>query len=247
MIQAPVGHHCPHCVHEGNKGVRPVRWSPAGPRGWSQITPVVKSLIMLNVAVFLVSEARPSLVLRYAQIPRLIAGGQYERLLTSAFLHAGVTHILFNMLALLIMGPPVEAAIGAPRFASLYLLAALGGSVCSYLFSNPSIESVGASGAIFGVFGAYFVLARSRRADTGGILVLIGVNLAFSFYYGRLIDWRAHVGGLVVGTMVAAGFAFAETRPPGHRRSIEIGVVVAVLALLLALVRLRTGQLQSLA
>ena len=171
-------------------------------------------LLALNVVAFVISSARPSVVDRYSELPIAIANGQYERLLTAAFLHANFLHILFNMMALLIVGPPIERTIGRVRFTSLYLLAALGGSVCSYLYSNARIEGVGASGAIFGLFGAYFVFARSRHADTGGIVVLIVINLVFSFA-DPLIDWRAHIGGLVTGTVVAAAFALAERRPPG--------------------------------
>ena len=246
MIQAPVGHHCPTCVHEGNKGVRQVkqvRWSPMGSR--SQLTPVVTALIGLNVVVYLISQFRPSVVVRYGQFPIGIAlNHQYERLLTAAFLHANILHIGSNMLALVIVGPALETALGRVRFAGLYLLAALGGSVCSYLFSNPHDLGVGASGAIFGLFGAYFVVARRHHAETTSIVGLIVINLIFSFAV-PLIDWRAHIGGLVVGTAVAAGLTLAETRPPAQRRAIEIGVAAATLAVLIVLIQVRTGQLRS--
>jgi membrane associated rhomboid family serine protease len=244
MIQAPVGHHCPACVKEGNRGVRQVRWTPPSAAGGRPLTRVVKVLVALNVAVFLISSARPSVIDRFAQEPYKIAAGQYERLITAAFLHAGLLHIVFNMLALYIVGPTLEAAIGRVRFIALYVLAALGGSVLSYLFSNPRIQGVGASGAIFGLFGAFFVIARSRRADTSGILTIIAINLVFQFA-DPLIDWRAHVGGLAAGTVVAAAFALAETRPPAQRRSIEVGVIVLVLVVLVGLVGVRTSQLRG--
>lgn len=243
MIQAPVGHHCPACVKEGNRGVRQVHWTPPA-LGGRRATPVVRVLIAVNVAVFVLSSARPSVVDRYSQLPVLIAAGQYERLLTAAFLHASLFHILFNMMALYIVGPALEQAIGRLRFTALYFLAALGGSVLSYLLSNPRVEGVGASGAIFGLFGAFFVISRSRRADTGGILVIIVINLVLSFA-DPLIDWRAHVGGLVVGTVVAGAFALAETRPPSQRRAIEVGVSIVVLVALIALVGIRTAQLRA--
>jgi membrane associated rhomboid family serine protease len=243
MIQAPVGHHCPACVKEGNRGVRQVHWTPPA-LGGRRATPVVRALIAVNVAVFVLSSARPSVVTRFSQFPLEIAAGQYERLLTSAFLHAGLFHILFNMMALYIVGPPLEAAIGRLRFSVLYGLAALGGSVLSYLFSNPRVEGVGASGAIFGLFGAFFVIAKIRRTDTGGILVIIVINLVLSFA-DPLIDWRAHVGGLVVGTAVAGAFALAETRPSAQRRAIEVGVSVVVLVVLIALIGVRTSQLRA--
>jgi membrane associated rhomboid family serine protease len=245
MVEAPVGHHCPDCVREGNRGVRQVHWRPSPTVGGRRATPVVRTLIAVNVIVFLVTSTRPSVELRFAQVPIFIARGQYERLLTAAFLHAGILHIVFNMMALYIIGPPLEEAVGRVRFTTLYLLAALGGSVLSYLFSNPVVEGVGASGAIFGLFGAFFVIARTRRADTSGIMALIAINLVFSFVDTQ-IDWRAHVGGLVIGTAVAAAFALAETRPPSQRRAIEAAVAAVVLVLLVGLTVLRTDQLRTL-
>jgi len=245
MIQAPVGHHCPVCVSQGNKGVRQVRWNPSPGAGGRRATPVVRALIAFDVAVFLITSSRPSLELRFAQVPIFVAQGEYYRLITAAFLHAGILHIMFNMLALYVIGPPLEVAIGRVRFTTLYLLAAFGGSVLSYLFSDPRIEGVGASGAIFGLFGAFLVIARARRADTSGILVLIVINLVFSFADPQ-IDWRAHVGGLVIGTAAAAAFALAETQAPALRRSIEVGVTVAAVVLLVGLTVLRTDQLRAL-
>jgi membrane associated rhomboid family serine protease len=244
MIETPVGDQCPTCVDDGNRRVRQTRWTPTTSLGRGNLTPVVTVLVAVNVVAFLISNSRTSVINRYAELPVAIANGQYERLLTAAFLHANLLHILFNMLALVIIGPPVERVIGPVRFAILYLLAALGGSVCGYLFGSPTVYAVGASGAIFGLFGAYFVFARSRRADTSGIVALIIINLVFSFAE-PLVDWRAHVGGLVTGTVVAAAFAFAERRPPVERRAIEVAVVVAVTILLVGLVHLRTDQLRA--
>jgi membrane associated rhomboid family serine protease len=242
MVQAPVGHHCPTCVKEDNQGVpqpRQVRWMQPGQ---TRMTPVVTALIALNVIIFLITSSRPDVEVHYAQIPSRIAAGQYYRLITAAFLHANFYHILFNMLALLIIGPPIEAAIGRVRFLALYLLAALGGSVCSYLFSPVNIAGVGASGAIFGLFGAYFVLARARRAETGGIVALIAVNLVFSFV-DSTIDWRAHVGGLITGFTIGAMLTLAERRPPAQRLAIEIATFGVVTAVLISLIHLRTDQL----
>jgi membrane associated rhomboid family serine protease len=129
---------------------------------------------------------------------------QWYRLITSAFLHANAEHILFNMIMLAIVGPPVEAELGKARFLLLYLLGALGGSVGSYLLGPPNEVGIGASGAIFGVMGAYFVIARRRGWEVRSIVALIAINLALSFI-SPLIDWRDHLGGLVVGTLVCFG------------------------------------------
>jgi membrane associated rhomboid family serine protease len=243
MVEAPVGHHCPTCVKEENRGVpqpRQVRWMQPGQ---TRLTPVVTALIAVNVIIFLITSSRPDVEVRYAQIPARIASGEYYRLITAAFLHANFFHILFNMVALLILGPPIETAIGRVRFLALYLLAALGGSVCSYLFSPVNVAGVGASGAIFGLFGAYFAIARARRAETGGIVALIAINLVFSFI-DSAIDWRAHVGGLITGFTIGAMLALAERRPPAQRRAIEVATFTAVTAVLLGLIHLRTDQLR---
>jgi membrane associated rhomboid family serine protease len=244
MIEAPVGHQCPTCVQEGNKGVRQVTRG-GGTQLGGRVTTVVKLLIVVNSVVFLLTSRQIDLEIdRYGQLPVKVAGGQYYRLITAAFLHVSFAHLAFNMVALLLVGSPVEAALGRARFLALYLLSALGGSVCSYLFGNPHVAGVGASGAIFGVFGAFFVLARSRRSDTTGILILIGINLAFSFY-DKAIDWHAHVGGLAVGLIVGGLFTLAERRPENQRAALDVLSGLAVLAVLAVLVSVRTGQLRA--
>jgi membrane associated rhomboid family serine protease len=245
MVSAPVGHHCPLCVQEDHKGVRQVSWRPGTTQLGGRITPMVKLLVALNAVVYLItSQHLNSDILRFGQLPLRVAHGQYYRLLTSAFLHVSFVHLLFNMVALLIVGSPVEAALGRVRFFGLYLLAALGGSVASYLFSNPLQIGVGASGAVFGLFGAFFIIARSRRADTSGILVLIGINLAFSFT-DSLIDWRAHVGGLVVGVAVAGVLTLADRRPSSQKWLVEAVGCLAVLLVLIAFISVRTQNLSG--
>jgi membrane associated rhomboid family serine protease len=245
MVEAPVGHQCPTCVKDGEKGTRPVAGRGGGTQLGGRVTSMVKLLIVVNSVVFLLTSRQLNLDIdRYGQLPVRVASGQYYRLITAAFLHVSITHIAFNMVALLLVGSPVEAALGRARFLALYLLSALGGSVCSYLFGNPHVAGVGASGAIFGVFGAFFVIARSRRSDTTGILVLIGINLAFSFY-DKAIDWHAHVGGLVVGLIVGGLFTVAERRPESQRVAFEVLSCVAVLAALVVLTSVRTGQLRA--
>ena len=180
--------------------------------------------------------------MRFAQTPYLEAHGQAYRLLTAAFVHENLTHLVFNMAALVVMGPPVEEAFGAKRFIAFYLLAALGGSVLSFLIGPVYEAGIGASGAIFGVFGAWFSLARAQRSHTGAIVLLIGIVLAYSFYEPN-IDWRAHVGGLATGVVLGAAFAFTATRPPRARLALEAATVVATLGVFWALVAFRSAQL----
>lgn len=240
MVEAPVGHHCPTCVGEGGSQVRRVRWNPADrSRG---LTPVVKALIAVNVVVFILTSGHPSWQTMYAQIPFEVARGQTYRLLTAAFLHASFLHILFNMFALAILGPPVEEVMGRRRFIALYLLAALGGSAFSYLLGPVNVAGVGASGAIFGLFGAWFCIARSRRADTSGIVVLIAINLVFGLL-DPAIDWRAHVGGLITGLAFGGVFALSERLSPAQRRAVEIATGIALLVLMVVMVTVRTHQI----
>jgi membrane associated rhomboid family serine protease len=201
------------------------------------MTPVVAGLIAINVVVYILESLhRTNVIFRFALWPTAVHDQhQWYRLLTAAFLHANFTHILFNMVTLAIVGPAVEATMGRVRFAAMYLLAAIGGSVASYLLSPANILGLGASGAIFGVMGGYFVLARRNGWEVTTISALIAINLFLSFNSG--IDWRAHLGGLVTGALVTLGMAVAQDRK-GSVAWVG-GVVTAAVALgLLALLAL---------
>ena len=211
MHEAPVGWQCSECVRAGARVSPTLRWRPAAGRGVgrlgnTRVTPVVSAVIAINVAVYLwESRHFNSTVGRFAMWPDGVHyHGQWYRLITGAFLHANIEHILFNMVTLAIVGPPVEAEVGRSRFVAIYMLSALGGSVGSYLLSRPDVAGIGASGAIFGVMGAYFVLARLRRWETRSIVALIAVNLFIGFT-SPSIDWRAHLGGMVVGAVTCFG------------------------------------------
>ncbi|MFF2452356.1 rhomboid family intramembrane serine protease [Isoptericola sp. NPDC058082] len=137
------------------------------------------------------------------------------RFLTAAFLHStSILHILFNMYALWLTGPFLEQAFGRGRFVALYVLSAIGGSVGYLLLATPTIDGgwntavVGASGAVFGLFGAIIPVLRRTGRSAAQILVLIAINMAIPFFVGG-IAWQAHLGGLAVGLAMGAGFAFA--------------------------------------
>ena len=123
--------------------------------------------------------------------------------MTSAFLHYGLTHLLFNMWALYVVGPPLEIWLGRLRFCALYALSALGGSVLVYLLSDPAAATAGASGAVFGLFGASFVVGKRLNLDVRWVIGLIAINLAFTFVIPLIssqnISWQGHIGGLVTG------------------------------------------------
>jgi membrane associated rhomboid family serine protease len=224
MVQASVGFQCPECVREGNKGVRQARTTFGG-RVSADASRVTTVLVAVNVVVFVLGLAGGERQLQgdFADNALLVASGEYYRLLTAAFLHGGVIHVVANMLALLQVGPYLESALGRVRFVALYALSALGGSALSMamtctqacgtdleraLLSEPTSFSVGASGAIFGLFGALFVVVRKLGGDTGSITVLIAINTVIGFVV-PIIDWRAHLGGLLTGAAVAAAFAYA--------------------------------------
>ena len=159
---------------------------------------------------------------------------EYYRLFTATFLHENLLHIGFNMLVLWMLGPQLEALLGHVRFTVLYLVAGLGGSVASFWFSSPSVVGIGASGAIFGLMGAYVVVGRALRADISQVLGLIAINVVIGFVGGG-IDWRAHLGGLVTGALVAAIFAYAPTTQRVLWQVVGVVVVVVALGVLITM------------
>lgn len=242
MVQAPVGHHCPTCVHEAGSAMRQVRRVRYAGGRTVAAGAVVLGLVATNVAVFVVDLVDPSITLRFADNALLVAGGDYYRMLTAAFLHAGLVHLGFNMLALYLFGSQVERALGPARFLALYVLAALGGSSLSHYFGAPSAFGVGASGAVFGILGAFFVIARSRGLDGTQVAGLIAVNLLLSAAVPR-IDNAAHVGGLLTGAVVAAAYAYGGRRGGAAAVAVQAGALAAVAAVIVVATAVRVDQL----
>lgn len=241
MISAPVGFQCPECVRQANRGSR-ARSTPFGGRV-TMPGPVTWSLVALNVAVFVLTSisghritlygAVPSPLYRdFALIPPAVAEGQTYRLLTSAFLHYGLLHIFFNMYALVIIGPAVEATLGRWRYLALYLLSGVGGSLLTVWLAAPETQAAGASGAIFGLFGALFVVLRRMNRSTQQIVIVIVINLVLSFSIPN-IAWEGHVGGLIVGTGLAAAWIATARQPAGRltrHLALLVGVAIALSA-----------------
>ena len=172
----------------------------------------------------------------FGMFPAAIAvNGEYYRLFTAMFLHGSLLHIGFNMYVLYMFGPQLESVLGHLRFGLLYLLAGLGGSIASFWFSDPNVVSVGASGAIFGLMGAYIVIMHRLGNDTRQVIGLIGINLVLGFVISG-VDWRAHIGGLVTGALVAAIMAYAPAR---NRVLWQVIGVLGVFVLLIALTLVR--------
>jgi membrane associated rhomboid family serine protease len=244
MRPASVGQQCVECVREGGRTTRAARTAFGGRPAAGAI--VTWTLVAINVVVFLIALAQPSTVYNLDMAVADVAAGHWYRLLTSAFEVPGTgglgfMDILFNMWALIYLGPALERMLGHVRYLTLYVLSALGGAVFYYWVVDPSgPPAAGASGAIFGLFGAWFVVARRLRLDTRGIVTLIVINLAFSFIYRSTIAWQDHIGGLITGAAVAAAFAYA---PQKSRTLTHVAASVAVLAILVVATLLRTHQI----
>ncbi|MEU7970485.1 rhomboid family intramembrane serine protease [Micromonospora sp. NPDC005553] len=267
MRDAAVGHQCPECVNEGRRSVRPARTAfgggTAGRHGY-----VTKALIAVNVLFLLASIASArggdaavggsgfgglmggstpltewGAVLGRAYLSDYtlggIAEGQWYRLVTAMFLHYGVLHLLLNMWALWVLGRSLEANLGRVRFAALYLIAGLGGNVAAYLFSSPRAATVGASTAVFGLFAALIIIERRLGRDISRIIPILVINLVFTLAVPG-ISIPGHLGGLVVGALMALVLAYA---PRGRRTLVQVTGGALILLILLALVLFRTAAL----
>jgi membrane associated rhomboid family serine protease len=242
MISASVGFQCPECVH-GAAASTPRIKTPIGAPVAEKPT-VTYVLIGINVVAFLLMlvSGIDETATQWGMFPPSIAiDNEWWRLITSAFLHGGWLHIAFNMYVLYSLGPSLERLLGHSRYLVLYLMAALGGAVCSYAFSDVMTVSVGASGAIFGLMGALVVAGRKLRYDITQVLVLLAVNFAIGFLAPG-VDWKAHVGGLIVGAVVAAIFVL----PPARIRvPAQVLGIVAVLVALAIITMVRTSQIMD--
>ncbi|MDH6119652.1 rhomboid family intramembrane serine protease [Kitasatospora sp. GAS204B] len=250
MIDAAVGFQCPECVR--GAAVQPTRVATTrfGGRLTGDGALVTKILIGINLAVFVVAayldKSLQQQWILYSEVSRTgtaygVAAGpdQWYRLLTATFLHVQPLHVGSNMLALWWMGPTLERVLGRLRFIALYLVSGLAGSALVYLVAGQGVLSLGASGAIFGVFGATAVLFRAARQPVGPVVALIVFNLVITFSVPG-IDWRAHVGGLVAGVLTGIGMMHA---PRANRNLVQAGTVVLMLAVTVAMVLVETARL----
>lgn len=257
MRQAAVGFQCPDCVKEGMRSTRQARTAYGGRR---TATPgvVTKALIGANLLVFLLVIATggsdgvvrwlfalipvggTALVNGQLQTVQGVADGAYWQLVTSMFTQVELWHIGFNMVALYIIGPQLEAILGRGRFLALYLLSGLVGSAAVYWWAAPASSTVGASGALFGLMAALLVVAFKVRGDVQGLLVLIGINAAITIFGRGYISWQGHLGGFLGGLALALVLVYA---PRAHRTAwqvagmsvVGVGIVVAVVARTLVL------------
>ena len=243
MRAAAVGHQCEECVREGAKSVRQPKTAFGGRQGKS--TPVITyALIAINVALFVLETVSPRMQSALVLFAPAVADGDLYRLATSAFMHYGIAHLLFNMYAIYVIGPPLENWLGRTRFIALYALSALGGSVLVYLLSPLNAATAGASGAVFGLFGASFVIGKRLNLNVQWVIGLIAINLAITFVIpalgGQQISWQGHIGGLVTGAAVAAAYAYA---PRERRTLIQLSATIALVVLFAVLIWWRTTDL----
>jgi membrane associated rhomboid family serine protease len=256
MYPAAVGYQCPECVAEARRGAPRRRWRVRFILGRPGIA--TTTLMAVNLTMFVVEIAKGgggalgsgpndnSLINLGALQPGCIAyQHQYWRLITVMFLHASLLHIAFNMYALYLFGFLIEGAFGKARFLAVYFVSGFLAGVTSFVFSDPRIAGVGASGAIFGLLGAWVAYNYRRRGTTFAsaqlqwALMLIGINLFLGFAIPN-IDNYAHIGGLVSG--IAAGASAEGFGPRTVRRTVQVGglVVLAVLGILLTAYRVST-------
>lgn len=245
--QAAVGVQCPECV----RGAQTPAVRRAG--SWTQaLRPrrsIVTFVLMGLIALVYAGQWLTGQWLTYEWVlAAQVVGAEPWRLLTSTFLHSPATiiHILFNLYALYALGPALEAFLGRARFLALYLLAGLGGSLgvlalyelaiftndglaqATGGFLSPSLFALGASGAIFGLMGAYIPLRKAIGVGLGPLAIVLGINVVIGFL-ATGIAWEAHLGGLAVGA--AIGAVYLRTRRPQQRRTQLLGVAGIAAAL----------------
>ncbi|MFF2011265.1 rhomboid family intramembrane serine protease [Streptomyces sp. NPDC058195] len=274
MREAAVGHHCVECVKEGQRSIRRTRTVFGGTVPRSAVPFVTYVLMGLNILAYLGEVIRPGILDRFAMLgagldgpdgahylyragefPGFdvvgVAGGEWYRLLTGAFLHLpptgsalgalpfGVLHIVFNMYALWNLGRVVEEQLGRARYLALYLLAALGGSVLVHLIA-PFDATVGASGAIFGLGAAFYVINLRLGRDMRPVNRFMTGFLLWMVISAGFASWQGHLGGLVTGGIVTLAYAYA---PANRRTAFQAAACVVLLAVLVLLVVLKTSAL----
>ncbi|WP_224392694.1 rhomboid family intramembrane serine protease [Pseudonocardia sp. ICBG1293] len=245
---APVGQHCVDCLAEGARTTP--RWRNVAGASRTGKPVIVPGLIVANVVVYVLtaltagsvmSNFRSPLFDAGGLVPLLVADGEYWRIITSGFLHIGPLHLAFNMYALWIIGREVETVLGRARFVAVYGVSMLGGAAAVMLFSSPVGATAGASGAVFGLMGALFVLLRRLKLPTGQVVALIAINAVISLTI-QGISWQGHLGGLVFGAAVTAALVHLGTGS-AHRRRTQLLAVAGLAALALVMIAVRAAGL----
>lgn len=256
---ASVGQHCVDCVAAAERSTPQARTIAGAPVRSDRPSPIVTYvLIALNVLVFgitaaqsgsvMANEQGSALFLDWALWPPIIAAhGEYIRILGSGFLHFGLLHLAVNMFALWVIGRDTELVLGRARYLSVYLVSILGGSA-AVMFMETGAVTAGASGAVFGLLGAQAVILLRLRRSPAPVLTIVGLNVIISITIPGISLW-GHLGGLVAGAAATAALLYAPQylgAGTDRDRIVRTGwtalvavVVVTLLAIVLAVVRLR--------
>ncbi|MEV4776604.1 rhomboid family intramembrane serine protease [Microbacterium sp. LWH12-1.2] len=248
QTQAPVGVICPECMTAERKNRTPAqkraqrRWGGGGtitavrsgkPVVTYALLAVTSFISLLQMIPGVGGQITDALLFAAPYLYPSLSPYPFEpwRLLTAMLVHGGFVHLALNMLALWMLGQTLEPMLGRARYLALYLISGLGGSVAVAVIA-PTTATVGASGAIFGLMASLLIIGRHLGANVTGILVILGINFAFGFFVGG-IAWQAHLGGAIVGALIA--FILTRTRRR-EQRTLQIILLTAVAVILLVIV-----------
>lgn len=232
MRPASVGFQCPDDAKQGRATQRAPR-TVVGGAIRTHYPLVTWTLVGFNVLAYILTALRSvhgfnqnyssRLFADWVLVPSKVAhNGEYERLITAAFLHYGLLHIFLNMLALLVIGPYLERLLGMWRFAAVYLLSAFGASVAVYALGDPGVATAGASGAIYGLFAAALLLVRELGLNPQWLIGTIVLNFVLTLSVPG-ISKLGHIGGFVVGALATVMIAGL----PRNRRRLATNVQAA--------------------
>lgn len=242
LREASVGYQCVDCVGQAGHGVRRAATVAGAVAATSRRPIVVWTLIALNVAVYVLTVVQAGSISNNYESPLFdawqlapvqIADGDWWRVLTSGFLHIGPLHIASNMFALWVLGRDMETVLGRGRFVALYLISLIGGSAAVVVFNAPDQPVAGASGAVFGLMGGLLVVLLRLKRPVGQVIGLIVINIVISQVVPG-ISLTAHIGGLVVGALVAAALVFTPSR--SNRTRLQVAALAGITVVLLAII-----------
>lgn len=271
MVQAPVGIRCPECVREQRgdgsrakvvtRGQIRRRWGSGG-GVMGGVAPITRILIGINLAAFVLElllgavglmsgGSNDAIVAMGALVPVYIAQeSEYWRLVTAMFLHGSIIHIAFNMYALYLGGSALELIAGRWKYLIIYLFSGVAGNVAVYVLASPVSTTIGASTAVFGVFGALFLYSVHYRDTAAGRALrnmgsLIVINLVITFLFPG-ISWQGHIGGLLGGMAALEALSWFGRRDlSAPIRGRDVALLACLVAFLVVIVVWRTGALVS--
>lgn len=268
MVDAAVGFQCPECTRAGAKQMRQGQL-PYGGNVSRNPWLVTIVIVVINVAVFLIANLyglgdRLGLAPRGVCLDALdpnsyypgalpdscaasgntwvagVATGAWWQVVTSVFTHLQIVHLALNMVSLIFIGPPLERVLGRARFLAIYAVSGLTGSAAVMWLTNPETSTVGASGALFGLMGALLLLSYKAKGNYQQVLMLLGLNIAFTVLNLQTISWQGHLGGLVGGLVATWIVVYA---PRERRRIVQWSGLAVLTVLIVAAIVVRASML----